>query len=103
MVGYAVKLVPGIPNRIIPITNFGLGMIVFPIISISDPGSLPQSHPQIAAIVRDIMGGIIIAAFAWIIHAVVLKRFIDKFMPVNENGDTKFTAKSAVETPEVKP
>jgi H+/gluconate symporter-like permease len=91
--GYAIKLIPSIPNRIIPMVTYSVAIVAYPIISVPNPGSLPQNYSTVAGIVRDMLGGVIIASIAWIAHLVVLKKLIDKYMPVNDRGDTKFMTK----------
>jgi ABC-type anion transport system duplicated permease subunit len=92
--GYVFKVINAIPNKYIPRLNLIIALIVYPLIAI--PGNQPPSikYPLVAVEIK----AVAIFAIAWIIHAVVLKRFIDKYMPVNESGDTKILVKS----PEVK-
>lgn len=91
--GYGLKLIASVPNRLIPRINYLVAMIVFPLIARPDPASLPQQFPQVAEVIRNGMGGVIIATVAWLAHAFILKRIIDRFMPQNGEGETKFFPK----------
>lgn len=87
--GYVVKLIAAVPNKYIPRINLIVAMIVYPLIS--KPGDQPNwiRFPVAAMLLK----AMILFAVAWVIHRAVLKKFIDKFMPVTENGDTKIVPK----------
>ena len=91
--GYGLKLIVSVPNRLIPRVNYLVAMVVFPIIAKPDPASLPQHYSDLAGIVRNVLGGVIIATVAWMAHAFLLKRIIDKHIPVTVTGETKFFPK----------
>lgn len=91
--GYGLKSLASVPNRFIPRINYLVAMLVFPLIAKPDPSSLPQQLPELAGLIRNVMGGIIIATVAWVAHAFILRRFIDRFMPQNGEGETKFFPK----------
>lgn len=97
--GYGLKSMASVPNRYIPRVNYLVGVVVFPLIAKPDPASLPQQFPQVAEVIRNGMGGVIIATVAWLAHAFILKRIIDRFMPQNGEGETKFFVKDDKLTP----
>ena len=87
--GYACKVIDAIPNKHIPRFNLLVSLIVYPLIAV--PGNQPPSmkYPLVAVEIK----AVAIFAIAWLLHALVLKKFIDSPMPVNESGDTKFVVK----------
>ena len=87
--GYVFKVVNPIPNKYMPRLNLIIALIVYPLVAL--PGNQPPSirYPLVAVEIK----AVAIFAIAWLIHAVVLKKLIDKYMPVNEAGDTKFVVK----------
>jgi hypothetical protein len=100
--GYALKTMPWVRNDWIPMVNLIVAMVAYPLISKADLGNVPQMRlPMVGALIRDVLGGIIIFAGAWVTHRVVLKRLLDRFIPqaTNKDGDTKFFQKPDVISP----
>jgi hypothetical protein len=96
--GYMLKTIPAFPNRFIPMVNIVVGMIVYPmIVNTKGQASYTMRYP----IVRDIIGGLIIACAAHYVHALVLKRWLDKHLPLatTPTGETKFIRKDETLTP----
>ena len=87
--GYVLKRVPVIPNKVIPAACLLCGAMIYPLIT--SPGKAP---PDIRyPIVREIMLGLLIGFIAWMIHNKLLKRIEDK-LPwlkgvLTGNGDTE--------------
>ena len=90
--GYALKLIQTFPNPRIPLVLLVVSVIAFPLMNLGkDHGAMPPNWlPVVGTVIRDVLGGVIIHVVAWLFHNQVMKRFVDKFMPTNSEGDTKF-------------
>lgn len=76
-IGYTLKAVPQFPNQIIPLVNLLIGGIAYPLIS--SPGNVDYAMRY--PIVRQVLCGLIIGCAAHYIHALVLKKWLDKLLP----------------------
>lgn len=89
--GYVLKSLPFINNKIIPaivvpVTSFAYTSIQFSLWTIKD-----DAHP-ISYIPLNLMLGFIYGAMAWFCHAQILRRWIDPKL-FNDDGSTKFFTK----------
>ena len=87
--GYGLKLVPQLPNKFIPTILLIIAIGCYPLIA--DNGKAP--YTMRFPIVRQMMMAVVLWFIAWGVHGVILKRWLDKLMPKNGTGDTKFFPK----------
>lgn len=76
--GYALKFLPFIPNRTIPLALMVAGALVMIFIAPVPTGRNPM-------VLLGLMGWIF-GCIAWLVHAIVLRR-IEKFLPGSGSGD----------------
>lgn len=76
--GYTLKSIAVFPNRFIPLMNLLIGGIVYPLIS--SPGNVDYAMRY--PIVRQVICGLIIGCAAHYIHALFLKKWLDKYLPL---------------------
>lgn len=91
--GYIFKIVPSFPNNWIPRVNLMVAIVLYPLICKADlEETYSMRIPWVGMIVRDEIVALTIFCASWLMHRVLLKRFVDKFLPnsTNDNGDTKF-------------
>jgi hypothetical protein len=91
--GYVFKIIPSFQNKWIPRVNLLVAIVLYPLICKSDLAeTYSMRFPWIGALVRDEIVAMVVFCASWLMHRVVLKRFVDKFLPnsTNGNGDTKF-------------
>ncbi len=97
--GYAFKFVPKLPNKFIPPILLVLAVIAYPMVADNGKAPYTMRYP----IVRQAMTGVVIWFVAWAVHGLVLKRWVDKFLPKTSNGDTKFFTDKKSEPPTTQP
>ena len=94
--GAMLKTVPRFPNRMIPTCVILVGGAVNTAFgSVANPGALdPNTNLNFVLFVH----GFLIGTGAWMVHALVLKRF-EKYVPflAGRSGDTQEIKKSDVE------
>lgn len=96
MAGYALKMVPRFPNRVIPLVSFLLGPALgVLLVSWPTPEKIAPDvrFPDLAAWATAVMQGFLLACLAWISHAKVLRKLIDDKIPALRTGDTVLLAK----------
>lgn len=81
--GYGLKAIPQFPNQLIPLVNLLIGGSVYPLIS--SPGSVDYAMRY--PIVRQVLCGLIIGCAAHYVHALLLKKWLDKYLPSPETND----------------
>ena len=68
-IAYGVRLMPWIPNRLIPTICMVAGMIIFPLV-----GLHPKDMAESTYLVRSISTGFVLGLAAWLVH----DKFISK-------------------------
>lgn len=94
--GAMLKTIPRFPNRMIPtFVILAGGCVNAAFGSVSNPGAL---DPAANLTFVQFLHGFLIGTGAWVLHAVVLKRF-ERFVPflAGKSGDTVEIKKSDVE------
>ena len=82
--GYALKMWKRFPNRCIPLVSFIVGpplavlLVQWPTAGRMDPGLL---WPDVAAWITALIQGFLLACSAWILHAKILRQFVDDKIP----------------------
>lgn len=80
MLGYMLKMLPQVPNRVIPFVNCLVGPVlsVF-LVAWPTPGSMDHDllYPHVAAWVQAVINGALLAILAWVIHRQVLRKYLD--------------------------
>lgn len=89
VLGYILKLVPQVPNGVIPAVVIVGGCVLNPLLS-------PTPQGDVAYYIRngvtvDVLHGFLIGAAAWFVHDKVLRRFIDSKLAIFGGGETKTT------------
>lgn len=100
--GYLWKVIPCYPNSRIPLGNLIVAMVLYPFIAKANLNETYSMRlPWVGALVRDEIAAICVFAAAWLFHRLILKRFLDKWIPqhTNGNGDTKFFVKGPLTPP----
>lgn len=100
--GYIWKFIPIFPNKRIPLANLLTAIVIYPFIAKSDLAeTYSMRSPFIGALVRDEIVAICVFTVSWLVHRIILKRWIDKYIPqsTTETGDTKFFRKDEIVPP----
>jgi hypothetical protein len=95
LLGYALKMIPAFPNKLIPLVSFVIGPILTPImVGWPDTGSIPPGvrWPEYASWATVLVQGFLFACIAWIMHGKVLRKLIDDKVPALNPGRTVQTA-----------
>mgnify|MGYP000384882049 CR=1 FL=1 len=91
MLGYACKMIQGFPNRYIPLVSFVAGPALT-LILVGPPGTeqMPPNlfWPDLAAYTSCLVTGFLLSCLAWIMHAKVLRKWIDDKVPALNPGRT---------------
>lgn len=83
LIGVVLKMIPHIPNYIIPMT---LMLVLGPLAMIAE-GNNGTVNPEMRyPIAIFIVQGVIFGFVAWVLHAAVLKRF-EKYLPAGLLGE----------------
>lgn len=85
--GYLLKATPRFPNNAIPMVVILAGGLVNCLLATA---LVPPMTIRIW-LTRNIVIGLIVAVIAWLVHKLILKRFIDKWFPNGTDNTTTFT------------
>lgn len=97
-IGYILKSVRFFNNRYIPFVVIPTATIAYCLMQISSFMLKPEPHHPWLYLTTNIVHGVIYASFAWLIHAQILKRFLDPRL-FNDDGSTKFLNKPKDKNP----
>ncbi len=93
--GYVLKTARFFNNRLIPVIVVPVTSIVYSLIQVSEHLMTDGPHHPWLYLVFNLALGFIYGAFAWLLHAQILKRFVDPSF-FNDDGSTKFFNKPNV-------
>lgn len=99
VIGYVLKVIKWIPNRLIPLALMLAGAVIYALIG--EPGKVDPSfrHPTFVLALH----GVVLAFIAWLIHNKGLKRLENKipilkgFLPDTGDSDPKAFVKAQEE------
>lgn len=90
VIGYGVRCIDRISNRLIPLFSITIGAVAYPFMA--SPGIAPTTFKN--PTIRLIAIGILIGFIAWAVHRIFLQRLEEKYFPKGlKLGDTEIIRK----------